>query len=338
MSFICACMIVGIHCTPTPSLGSWQWWTVSIFGADGLCRIAVPWFFFASGFFLAGHFGEEGWYTREVLKRVKTLLVPFVLWAIIGLGIGTCMWYGIQKLGYTCGVRSPFESGVISAFQKALGFDLSRINIGPIWFLRMLFMLVLVSPIICRLIGCLGFVLPVVVLLGYGVYDTIWHFSDFWEYLISLRGVAYFVLGATVRCCRITTGRGFLDALCHACAVGPILLVAHGCALRYGIYHLANVLDFLMVLPIMLLVWKFLSCLKLPRFCIENSFALYVMHSSFLLVSIAIIAKFGLRAEMDSSIALALSRWVFACGCAIMASRCIKWICPLMADLLFGGR
>ena len=144
MSFICACMIVLIHCTPCPSIGTWQYWFVNLLGADGLCRIAVPWFFLASGFYLAGHLNEHGWYKKAVSKRIFSLLVPFCVWAVIGLLINFCMWYGIQKFGYNSQMPNPLSEGVGSAIIDALGFNPDKINIGPIWYLRMLFLLVVI--------------------------------------------------------------------------------------------------------------------------------------------------------------------------------------------------
>ena len=153
MSFICACMIVAIHSTPNPPLDNCEWWVANLIGADGLCRIAVPWFFLASGFFLAGRVEEDGWYSKAIHKRIRTLLVPFVIWAMIGLAFNWCMWYGIQKAGYTCGVQNPMDDGLLMGLIRVLGFDANRMNIGPIWYLRMLFLLVIISPMSRFMIG-----------------------------------------------------------------------------------------------------------------------------------------------------------------------------------------
>ena len=117
-------------------------------GGDGLCRIAVPWFFIASGYFIAGRFGESGWYGRAVSKRLRTLLVPFALWAVIGVIVKFCVWYGARMYGYACGFENPFAIGVFGALSRALGFDLQHVDIGIIWYLRMLFALVVISPMI----------------------------------------------------------------------------------------------------------------------------------------------------------------------------------------------
>ena len=196
MGFVCACMVVAIHCTPWDlsrvlaastdiACVSWQWWVVNLFLGDGLCRVAVPFFFVASGFFLAGRFGEEGWYAKVVNKRIKTLVVPFVIWAVIGVVFDWSLRIAVQTVlrGAEFG-RDPFENGIFPALVYVLGFDLTRINIGPIWYLRMLFLLVLASPLIYWGIRRVGIVLPVILFCIYGVYDTTIHMSDFWEYLL----------------------------------------------------------------------------------------------------------------------------------------------------------
>ena len=117
MGFLCACMIVLIHCTTRPSLdpNQWQWWVVNLFGADGFCRIAVPYFFVASGFFLVGKIHEGGWYFTAVKKRIRTLLIPFVVWAFIGIAFDWGMYHGIRLTGYNHHIVNPLANGAISA-------------------------------------------------------------------------------------------------------------------------------------------------------------------------------------------------------------------------------
>ena len=78
MGFVCACLVVLIH---SPMFGNVGFVTYLL--KNFLVRIAVPAFFMISGFLLARHCGEEGWYCREVCKRVKTLLVPLWCWCLI---------------------------------------------------------------------------------------------------------------------------------------------------------------------------------------------------------------------------------------------------------------
>lgn len=78
MSFVCAVLIVYLHtgCAAKNEIAlGLLHKTIS-----SLCRIAIPWFFFASGFFLAKHIGEKGWWHNAIRKRIRTLLVPFWIW------------------------------------------------------------------------------------------------------------------------------------------------------------------------------------------------------------------------------------------------------------------
>ena len=79
MAFVCACLVVLIHVLVRPVRGSALWWISGILGADGIARVAVPFFFFAAGFFIAGKYEEEllvNW-RKECLKRCKTLVLPY---------------------------------------------------------------------------------------------------------------------------------------------------------------------------------------------------------------------------------------------------------------------
>ena len=84
MSLLCALLVVSIHVSwPQEPLSAG--WFLSIAIKEGYARIAVPFFFVVSGFLLAGHFDEEKWWHHEVGKRVRTLVVPFLIWSLVAL-------------------------------------------------------------------------------------------------------------------------------------------------------------------------------------------------------------------------------------------------------------
>ena len=60
-SLFCAVLVVFIHIYFDVTSETGALWWVWICMAEGICRIAVPFFFVAAGFWLAGHMAERGW-------------------------------------------------------------------------------------------------------------------------------------------------------------------------------------------------------------------------------------------------------------------------------------
>lgn len=124
-----------------------------------LPRIAVPLFFFISGFLFFYHtdFGFVA-YKKKLKSRIKTLLIPYVLWNIIA-----AFWFGIRLL--------PSLAWLFpTAHQLPLDFSLSALlgifwtaNEGlypmdvPLWYVRDLMITVFFTPIIYSLIKKLGY-------------------------------------------------------------------------------------------------------------------------------------------------------------------------------------
>lgn len=114
-------------------------WAVQLFFSYGIGRTAVPLFFLISSYLL--FIGFPGNYFVKVKKRVKTLLIPYL---ITSAGIAV-LYYCLQLLPQ---LRSFFGSGVIVnlPFHKLL--DIVFLNPIPyqLWFLKDLMILVLLSP------------------------------------------------------------------------------------------------------------------------------------------------------------------------------------------------
>lgn len=153
----------------------WFTWVVNLF-SEVLPRTAVPLFFLISGFlfFYRSDFCKEV-YKKKLQTRARTLLIPFFLWNIIAIMIPI-----IKKL--------PLLSSVFpNAYKIELHFSLARIfntffanfrNEGiiviptteeivethnhpfpidvPLWYVRDLMVVILLSPIIFWMIKRLG--------------------------------------------------------------------------------------------------------------------------------------------------------------------------------------
>lgn len=117
----------------------------------GVAAVAVPLFFFISGFL---YFYRTEWgvpaYKRKTLKRVRTLVVPFLVWTAPTLAYMLLVY----KLGLTrstlCAENHSLWDWVVDIFGLKLAEGNSSIAFPlyvPFWFLRDLFVVGLLSPL-----------------------------------------------------------------------------------------------------------------------------------------------------------------------------------------------
>lgn len=147
-SFYCMIMIVFIHSFNFAFVKSNPLNYVSFFESfisQGVSRVAVPIFYCISGFLF---FKEQSFfydsYLLKLKKRLKTLLVPYFIWSLISL----ILFFAIKQFQF---------SSVILLDKQLTKFDLLNILIlDPIpyqlWFIRDLFLLCVISPILFFLI------------------------------------------------------------------------------------------------------------------------------------------------------------------------------------------
>lgn len=104
--------------------------------------ICVPLYFVISGFlfFYNGQVLTKEWYLNKIKSRSFSLLIPYLLWCTIALIVFAINHSvsGIDVIkGYTIGVSfSDMNGGATSVWD------------GPLWFVRNLFALMLISPVI----------------------------------------------------------------------------------------------------------------------------------------------------------------------------------------------
>ncbi|MCQ2155773.1 MAG: acyltransferase [Bacteroidales bacterium] len=167
-------------------------------GAESFVRLAimrfgamaVPTFFFISGFLFFGKL-EENWdwkiYLDKCRKRIKSLLVPFILWIVIYL-ILKFLFLSL-KSGFRDGVLASFLSyfrnnggwrifwdckqDVVSTNIFGYGVPNRKPFLAPMWYIRDLMVCVLAAPLIrCFLKYCSAaglFVLMLLYLLNIGL-------------------------------------------------------------------------------------------------------------------------------------------------------------------------
>ena len=74
---------------------------VQVLFSQGICRVAVPMFYFISGYLFYNELKEWNWevYGRKLKSRVSTILIPYCIWNIIGWFL-LCLNHSFFKGGF----------------------------------------------------------------------------------------------------------------------------------------------------------------------------------------------------------------------------------------------
>jgi len=331
MSLLCAFMVVALHMAGSDVVGHPTWWMHRVFGV-GFFGIAVPFFFLASGFFVEARYQAGGTYWQIVKKRVRTLLVPFFVWNLL---------YTAFILGTICAVdimaHRPIGTNIaLSGFRwlSVLGlYPFSEPYLGPTWFIRGLFLIVLLSPLLRILLE--KFRLWTLALLFVIMYFTMAYYPEgsilyrFWRWTVPTTGFFYFTLGMWLRRHPVPDSKG-RRCVFIALPLGIVVQLAE----VYFLYHGVNCHVYwrgIMIPLVMGGIWYLVPSIPLPGLLKGMSFPIYVLHYFF------ISAVFFLNHD-PNSILFYLCRGVAGVtGPIVVALLIRKWL-PRFSQVAFGGR
>lgn len=329
--FFCAILIVFIHVyyniKPEDGVLWWTWICV----AQGVSRIAVPFFFVASGFWLAGHVGEQGWWRREIVKRLSSLVLPFVAWNLL--------WYGYNLA--ICAIANIYAGRDVAAnfsnlptFASIVGFDVfHQPSLGVLWYVRALMLLVAISPLFVFLVRKFGMAvvaLMYMLMLLVAIFPLPCPFSllNVSSAFLPISAIFFFVAGLYFRCCQSCFRIRFANKMFLAvlCGVGIIL---YAFSIRVG-FKYAEVLRCSM-LPLWLAIiwWLFPTNSKLTHFA-KYSFPIYLLHQ----FSILTISLLKLPVSLVNYFFIGL----IAIVVSILLTFLVRRTTPRLAQILFGGR
>ena len=106
-------------------------------GVSTLTEIAVPYFFLVSGFFFfRSSYSNKADYSAMIIKKCKTLLIPYIIWNIIGFAV---LWLAGSWVN-----DNPTSVNSLAAFFEGL---LRSDYDGPLWYVRNLMMMMALVPI-----------------------------------------------------------------------------------------------------------------------------------------------------------------------------------------------
>lgn len=320
-SFLAAVLIVLYHCA-IPSDQGWLSEAYRRFVRFGICEAAVPYFFVASGFFLAGRYLSESlvatWKTA-LRKRVGSLLVPYLIFCALAFSLKGMCDGSISQLN--CG-----------ALIDAVGLNpLTYPAYKLLWYVRNLYLLVLVSPLIALgvrkskrmavvlvlLVGALQ--VAYVALSARGVLPS-WMQGVF-GITFRVRSLFYFAIGFALRFWRTDLDFGKIVGWC-ALMVGFVWCGLFPRSSLTSVAYPFFVLGGVALVP---------GC-SWPGVLVRNAFALYLWHG---------ILLYGVRL-LPSRLVKGVGGTLICCFLVTVASVMIaellrRWL-PKVARVMLGGR
>lgn len=143
-----------------------------MFLSHGVSSLAVPTFFLISGYLFFKKLEHWDWtiWLSKMKRRVMTLIVPFLCWNIIAF-----VFMSVQLLATGAGLNGVWDLLVHNGFVRIF-WDCNQVGVpdsyniigqhipggtpidGPLWFLRELIVLAIISPAIFLLCKRLGWI------------------------------------------------------------------------------------------------------------------------------------------------------------------------------------
>lgn len=323
LSFALIVMVVYVHSYYVEAEDYGLAYAVQRFVGRGLCMVAVPMFFLFSGFLFFR--GVEGLapIVAKMRKRVRTLLVPFLLWNVVFL-----LWFVV--LSYTPGVKNYVNTDMLADFlsQSHLRqfYTLFVMPMGfHLWFLRDLILFVALTPLIFWALRLNRYVLPVVLAL-----------LSMLSYFFV--GFAFFAIGASIAL------HSSIEAV--TAATRPFRREALAVYLSYAVFLPYNayveMTSAIGMAAGILFIWHLYDSLvgsrdiAVPRW-VGYTFFIYCFHEP----TFNIIKKLGLKLLGSHESTLILLYFVnplLMVAVAVGVAKCLERLVPPFYRLLTGGR
>lgn len=162
--------------------------------SNALTRFAVPMFFAMSGFFFfKGKNFNKQTYFIQIKKRIKSILLVFIIFSIISFFICALIYLIIGE-----GIIPMIDERMVYVLKGGFGFLYPLLQ-NPfafqLWFLAQLFIMAIFSPIVYLLVKKLKWI-PIVILAGLWLFDL--NLNIFTYTLFNCDAYLFFTLGAYI--------------------------------------------------------------------------------------------------------------------------------------------
>lgn len=333
ISFILICMIVWLHAQVIELSPNGIAVYVQHFFTEKITRIAVSFFFLISGFLFCYTIDQNHKiksFKNKIKKRVSTLLIPFMIWNILCLILVVIIQNSSQINIYSSDIVPEYN---FYDYIYQIIFDRPPIAYH-LWFIRDLFVVTLISPVIYLLLRYLKFFYILIITIFYLFY---WHIG-----FLSAVSIVFFTFGMYIAMYHkelpniIFTNR-LLWILPLVWFIFNLILetTKYGSMLTFFINGIMGILS----------IW--ISYDLLYKRCIERwltldifsfSFFIYIVHEPMLTLCKKIyIMKIGVLSTTTALLFYFLSPIVLI-SCIIIIGRFLKHRTPTLYNLITGHR
>lgn len=304
--------------------------------------ICVPLFFFISGFlfFYNSDFSKKIYLTK-LKKRVKTLLVPYLIWNFVAFIILLIQvhprfihFFPLLK-DYRVDITSFLSSFWVTNIPISMSGPANPIN-TPLWFIRDLMILVLLSPIIWWLIKRLKS--GIIIVLG-----IIWFFSlgeEFGFPGLCHQSLFFFPLGAYFGINRlnfVVTMSKLLWIPCVYLGLAIVDAVSKNESYNASLHNAGIIFGMVSIVYLVSLLLR-RNIIQVNDFLIGASFFVYALHNLFLGKVTKIVIMY-LRPESPIFVLLIyFTMPTIAISLCLLLYKALRKCSPLISVVLTGGR
>lgn len=157
LRFPLAALIVFIHTSFSPETSDLSYYIGTLVSLN-IASVAVPTFFFISGYLFFARYEVFGWkeYTIAMRRKFVTLAIPYLLWIAIsyyGMGVITGFRSGPEPWDVYRIFWAESDGFVVkSLFGYTFSILSTPASLGVLWFVRDLMVAMLLTPLIYRIV------------------------------------------------------------------------------------------------------------------------------------------------------------------------------------------